>query len=94
MEKNLQNLPSLKDLSRQLFINECKLKSGFKQLFKTTIYGYLHHKRMVYAHSLLTQKKMKVTDVAHMCGYASLPSFSKAFKKYFGVNPKFDRIKK
>ncbi|WP_017295689.1 helix-turn-helix transcriptional regulator [Geminocystis herdmanii] len=94
MEKNLQNPPSLKELSRQLCINEYKLKSGFKELFNTTIFGYLHGKRMEYAHSLLTQKKMKVTDVAQMCGYASLPSFSKAFKKYFGVNPKFDRIKK
>lgn len=91
MEKNLQNPPSLKELSQQLCINECKLKSGFKQLFKTTIFGYLHRQRMEYAHSLLTEKNMKVTDVAMMCGYASLPSFSKAFKKYFGVNPKFDR---
>jgi AraC-like DNA-binding protein len=91
MEKNLQNPPSLKQLSQQLCINECKLKSGFKQLFKTTIFGYLHRQRMEYAHSLLTEKSMKVTDVAMMCGYASLTSFSKAFKKYFGVNPKFDR---
>ncbi len=89
MEKNLQNPPSLKELSRQLCINECKLKSGFKQLFNTTIFNYLHRQRMAYAQSLLTEKKMKVTDVAQMCGYASLPSFSKAFKKYFGVNPKF-----
>jgi AraC-like DNA-binding protein len=90
MEKNLQNPPSLKELSHRLCINECKLKSGFKQLFNTTIFGYLHRQRMTYAHSLLTQKKMKVTEVAMMCGYASLPSFSKAFKKYFGVNPKCD----
>lgn len=92
IEKNLLNPPSLKELSHKLCINECKLKSGFKKLFNTTIFGYLHHQKMAYAHSLLKDKKMKVTDVAMMCGYASLPSFCKAFKKYFGVTPKFDRL--
>ncbi|GAB4302399.1 MAG: AraC family transcriptional regulator [Geminocystis sp.] len=92
MKKNLQNPPSLKELSRQLCINECKLKSGFKKLFNTTIFNYLHRQRMEYAHSLLRDKKIKITDVAMMCGYASLPSFSKAFKKYYGISPRCDRI--
>lgn len=86
--KNLQNPPSLKELSQQVCLNEYKLKSGFKQLFGTTIFGYLHTQRMEYAQYLLRDKNMKVTDVATICGYASLPSFSKAFKKYFGISPK------
>jgi len=92
INKNLQNPPSLQELSHQICLNEFKLKSGFKQLFGTTVFGYLHQQRMEYAQHLLKQNNLKVTDIAHLCGYSSLPSFSKAFKKYFGISPKGDRI--
>ncbi|MEH1890921.1 MAG: helix-turn-helix transcriptional regulator [Nostoc sp.] len=61
---------------------------GFKQVFGTTVFGYLHHRRMELAYKLLIEGNMKVTEVAQTVGYASLPSFSNAFRKKFGVTPK------
>jgi AraC-like DNA-binding protein len=86
--QNLDSPPSLINLARQVGLNDYKLKFGFREVFGTTVFGYLHAKRMEYAQKLLRQKRMKVTDVAYAVGYTSLPSFSKAFRKHFGVSPR------
>jgi AraC family transcriptional regulator, transcriptional activator of the genes for pyochelin and ferripyochelin receptors len=75
-------------LARQVGLNDYKLKRGFRQLFGTTVFGYLHAERMEKARTLLMNRQMKVTEVSHTVGYASLPSFSLAFRKRFGVSPR------
>ncbi|MEH2186610.1 MAG: helix-turn-helix domain-containing protein [Nostoc sp.] len=86
--KHLDNPPSLIKLARQVGLNDCTMKQGFKQVFGTTVFGYLHNHRMELAQKLLIERNMNVTEVARTVGYASLPSFSNAFRKKFGVSPK------
>ncbi|NJL55592.1 helix-turn-helix transcriptional regulator [bacterium] len=38
--------PTLIELARLVGINDCKLKAGFRQVFGTTVFGYLHNCRM------------------------------------------------
>ncbi|MBN4002988.1 AraC family transcriptional regulator [Nostoc sp. LPT] len=92
--KHIHNPPSLIQLARQVGLNDRKLKQGFKQVFGTTVFGYLHNHRMELAQKLLMERNMNVTEVARTVGYASLPSFSYAFYKKFGVNPKSYQTKK
>lgn len=40
---HLNNPPSLVDLARAAGINDYKLKIGFRQVFGTTVFGYLHN---------------------------------------------------
>lgn len=91
---NFKNPPSLLELSRQVKLNDFKLKQGFRQVFGTTVFGYLHDYRMQQAYMLLTKEKMKVKEAAQAVGYASSSSFNSAFKKKFGVNPKTYQVKK
>ena len=56
--------------------------------FGTTAFGYLHEYHMEQARLLLTDTQMSVTQVAHNVGYASLPSFSAAFRKKLGICPR------
>ncbi|PMB20314.1 helix-turn-helix domain-containing protein [Fischerella thermalis] len=84
---NLENPPSLYELARQVGLNEFKLKRGFRQVFDTTVFGYLHQQRMERAWKLLNSGMFSVTDVAGAVGYASLSSFNAAFKCRFGINP-------
>ncbi|MEH2177626.1 helix-turn-helix domain-containing protein [Nostoc sp.] len=86
--KHLDNPPSLIELARQVGLNDCTMKQGFKQVFGTTVFGYLHNCRMQLAYKLLIERNMNVTEVARTVGYASLPSFSNAFRKKFGISPK------
>lgn len=86
--RNLEQPPSLLDLARQVGLNDYKLKLGFRQVFGTTVFRYLHFHRMEYACKLLTKKRMKVQDVARSVGYVNQSRFAAAFRKQFGVNPK------
>lgn len=85
--EQVNNPPSLLQLARQVGLNDRKLKQGFLQVFGTTVFGYLQDYRLESSQQLLESGEMSVTEVAHTVGYASLPSFSKAFRKKFGHSP-------
>ncbi|MBW4539455.1 MAG: AraC family transcriptional regulator [Myxacorys chilensis ATA2-1-KO14] len=86
--RQIDNPPSLLTLARQVGLNDCSLKRGFKQVFGTTVFGYLHQHRMEQARSLLLEHQCSVTEVAHKVGYKNLCAFSTAFRKAFGVSPR------
>ena len=85
--ENLLAPPSLLELARRIGLNDYKLKVGFQQVFKTTVFGYLHQHRMAEAGRLLLGTRMKVHEVACAVGYVNQSRFAAAFRKHFGVNP-------
>ncbi|MEM9541987.1 MAG: AraC family transcriptional regulator [Cyanobacteria bacterium P01_E01_bin.42] len=86
--ENIDFPPSLLELAKKAGTNDYKLKIGFRQVFGTTVFGYLRNQRMERARQLLVEKQMNVSEVAQSVGYNSLSRFSKAFKHYFGITPK------
>ncbi len=78
---------SLRSLSRQFGINECKLKKGFRELFGTTVFGYIHAMKMQQARTLMEEAGYTVSEVASRTGYKNPNHFSAAFKKQFGLSP-------
>lgn len=85
--KNIDNPPSLLELARLAGINDYKLKMGFRQVFNTTVFGYLRSYRMEKARQLLVEQSIKVSEVAGIVGYSSISRFNSAFKRQFGVTP-------
>ncbi|MDJ1184243.1 helix-turn-helix transcriptional regulator [Roseofilum casamattae] len=85
---NIESPPSLLELARKAGINDYKLKIGFREVFGTTVFGYLRDRRMEWARQLLLEQQMNVSEVAQTVGYASLSRFSTAFKHHFGTTPK------
>ena len=85
--KNIDNPPSLLELARLAGINDYKLKLGFRQVFNTTVFGYLRSYRMEKARQLLVEENIKVSEVAGAVGYNSISRFNSAFKRQFGVTP-------
>ena len=85
--KNVDNPPSLLELARLAGINDYKLKMGFRQVFNTTVFGYLRSYRMEKARQLLIEQNIKVSEVAGIVGYNSISRFNSAFKRQFGVTP-------
>ncbi|MEH2088171.1 MAG: AraC family transcriptional regulator [Nostoc sp.] len=90
---NLLHPPTLLELARRVAVNERKLKEGFRQIFGTTVFGYLNDYRMEQAKQILTEQKLTVAQVAHAVGYSHLSHFAAAFRKKFGVNPSAYRQK-
>lgn len=80
--------PSILELARQVGLNDFKLKQGFRQVFGTTVFGYLRDHRLEHARLMLSERSLTVQQVAHAVGYTHSGYFAKAFKQKFGVNPK------
>ncbi|MEM8780619.1 MAG: AraC family transcriptional regulator [Cyanobacteria bacterium P01_G01_bin.49] len=90
--KNLTNPPSLMELARQVGVCDYNLKRGFKEVFGTTVFGYLRDRRLERASALLLEQKMTVAQVASVIGYGSPTSFNAAFKRKYGMSPKTYQI--
>ncbi|MEO0375289.1 MAG: AraC family transcriptional regulator [Cyanobacteria bacterium P01_A01_bin.17] len=80
--------PSLIDLARQVGLNDRKLKSGFRQVFGTTTFGYLRAYRLQQARELLQNSDMSIASVAATVGYNSQGAFCHAFRRQFAITPK------
>ncbi len=85
--ERFEDPPSLMELAQQVSLNDYKLKVGFKVVFGTTVFGYLLQHRMATACQLL-QQQQSIATVAAVVGYASHATFSRAFRRHFGVSPK------
>ena len=79
--------PSLTELAQQVGLSAVKLTRGFRQVFDTTVFNYLHDYRMEQACQLLQTGSLNIQEIAHSVGYTSGDSFAKAFKKKFKVAP-------
>lgn len=79
--------PSLLELARLVGLNDYKLKLGFKELFGTTVFGYVRGLRMNEARKILEQGKANVSEAASMVGYHNLSHFATLFRKTYGYNP-------
>lgn len=85
--KNHNAPPSLSELSKEVGMNEYKLKRGFKETFQTTVFGYLAEYRLERARNALLEKQKSISEIAYELGYSSPQHFSLAFKKKFGLSP-------
>tara|TARA_R110002167_G_scaffold358364_2_gene574391 strand:+ start:14 stop:868 length:855 start_codon:yes stop_codon:yes gene_type:complete len=85
--KNIDNPPSLNELSKQIGLNTFKLKKEFKAFFGVPVFKYLQNERLVLAHKMIRNQESTVQEAAWHVGYDSLSSFSNAFEKKFGYRP-------
>ena len=88
LAEKMADPPSIKQLSKIVYLNTYKLKTGFKSLFTTTIYGYLRDIRMEKAKILLQSTDLSIRDISLQIGYCSSSSFSAIFKTKYGFTPK------
>lgn len=85
--ENLDNPPSLSELSKAIGFNTTRLKKEFKAIFGVPVFKYLQNERLASAHKLISENEATVQEAAWQVGYDSLSSFSNAFAKKFGYRP-------
>ncbi|WP_018757545.1 helix-turn-helix transcriptional regulator [Paenibacillus terrigena] len=84
---HMDHPPSTIEMARIVGLNDYKLKAGFKEVFGTTLFGYLRNQRLEHAMQLLQQGGMNVGEAACAVGYSNPSHFTVAFRKRYGVNP-------
>jgi AraC-like DNA-binding protein len=87
IQSNISHPLTIEEISKKVGINQTKLKLGFKQLYGTTIFGYLQELRMNQAQKYLLNTADSIEEISIKCGYINTSNFSNAFKKHFGYAP-------
>ncbi|MDR1699757.1 MAG: AraC family transcriptional regulator [Lachnoclostridium sp.] len=87
LELHLLDKITLEALSNQLSLNKYYLCHRFKEETGTTIFNYLHLRRIAVAKSLLSDGK-NVTEACYQSGFNDYSNFITSFKKVTGITPK------
>ena len=79
--------PNLSEIARTVCLNEYKLKKGFKEIFRTTVFGYLTEERLLLARQTLLDTRRTAAEIGYELGYSTPQHFNNAFKRRFGETP-------
>lgn len=86
--QDLQNSPTIKELSKEVGLNEHNLKTGFKEIYSKPIHTFLKDHKMNTAKGLIDEREFKINEVAEQVGYSNVSHFIEAFRKKYGLTPK------
>lgn len=78
---------TMADVARECGLSEYHFFRLFKNVFGISPHQYLIRKRLEHAGRLLGTGMNNISEVALLCGFSDIFSFSKSFKKHFGVSP-------
>ncbi len=99
MGNNLRDFSNFIELNytKKMTLEEFAKKSGkslsaFKRDF-TKVYNmppkkWINRKRLKFAHSLLLNAGLNITEVCYECGFDNISHFINLFKKNYGITPK------
>lgn len=87
LTKEACNPPTIKSLSKMVFLNEQKLKAGFSAKYHMSISQYTTSIRMTMAENLLSTTDLSVDEISKIVGYNYSGNFVKMFKKVHGKTP-------
>lgn len=79
---------SMEELAQLCGISYSYMKKLFLSKFGCPPKKYLIQRKLQYACDLLRTGQYTVTEIAGMCGFDSVPYFSRQFKAYMGVSPR------
>lgn len=86
LDHRLLDPPSIVSLARLAGLNEFKLKRLFKEVFGTTVFGYVRRRRMERAAADL-HAGLPVSQAAAAVGYECPRCFADAFRRHYGILP-------
>jgi len=87
IQENLNHSFTIFEIARTVGINQTKLKTGFKNVFGHTVFGYLQEIRMTQAKKYILDTKLSIHEIGLLLGYQNTSNFSIAFKKVQGISP-------
>ncbi|MBD8047508.1 helix-turn-helix domain-containing protein [Clostridium faecium] len=87
LTKEACNPPTIKSLSKMVFLNEQKLKAGFLAKYHMCISQYTNSIKMTMAENLLTTTELSIDEISKILGYSYSGNFVKMFKKVHGKTP-------
>jgi AraC family transcriptional regulator len=87
MDSNYLEIAEIREIADHCNMSEYHFFRRFKEVYKKTPYQYITEQKMQKARQLLSEKKHTVSEVALLCNFPDVFTFSKSFKKFFGIPP-------
>lgn len=84
---------SVSTIAQLLGVSRQHISTQFKNETSKTITEYINYQRIHLAKSFLQNKKLKISQIAFMCGFNDISYFIRIFKKYETITPSQYRIK-
>lgn len=88
ISENCSEALTLEDVAHQIGISKSYFSHLFKDYTQMTFVDYLTKERIQKAESLFSGPKKKFIDIAFECGFTSISSFNRTFKKIKGISPR------
>jgi len=85
---NLYQPLALAILANQINVSQRQLLRIMRSSLNESLSAYVARQRVERSVLYMQNEKMSLTQLAEMVGYDNPQSFSKAFKKHFGISPK------
>ena len=82
MEQNYTEINSVKEIAEKFSYTSNYLSHLFKKYTGLSLKEYMITVKMQKAKDLIREGKLSLNEVAQLCGYDSIPSFCRMFKKY------------
>ena len=88
IEKNIHTKLLLESIAREAHFSPYHFHRLFSVVIGETVYNFITRKRIEKAAaSFLYKKDLPITEVSEKVGFLNLSSFSRAFKKFYGMSP-------
>ena len=91
IDANFLSISEIKEIADYCNMSEYHFFRRFKEVYNKTPYQYITENKMQLAKKMLLEKNQSVSDIAVLCSFPDVFTFSKAFKKFYGVSPSMVR---
>lgn len=87
IEKHIDDKLLIDDVSRQSGYSKWHIQRKFKAVTGKTIASYIRNRKLTRAALALRKTNRRVLDIALSCGFDNQQTFTRMFRKRFGVAP-------
>lgn len=87
IDNNIHSIQSLSEVADFYHYNYTYMAKLFAKTTGETMKQYLAKQKLDYAKYLIKSRNLSLTEISSLLNYSSIYSFSKSFKKHFGISP-------
>ena len=87
IETHLGDDLSIETLAKEACLSPFHFARAFKAATGKAPHGYLMHRRIEKAKSLISERRLSLAEVSDVCGFSSQPYFTRWFKRMVGTTP-------
>ncbi|MCR5733117.1 MAG: AraC family transcriptional regulator [Lachnospiraceae bacterium] len=88
ISQNCRSEMTLNDIAKRIGVSKSYFSHLFKSYTNMTFVDYLTRERIRVAESMFADPSKKLIDIAFECGFLSISSFNRSFKKIKGIAPR------